>query len=252
MVRRLIEYSLVGLVAATPAAADSEPRSSILEHGLRLASRIVESTTGEVSTEADDNPECWLLEDQDFGQWGLHVLDPADRPASTAALRSEIKADLPEDHIVVADFAGDSDRLVAGRGAILVSNGIDPIADWDVAGPDLETVIWRWFASLGVKYWTPTGSMAEHAVVMDPPPEGDDLAPWFDWLEHHGGTIEPRHEPSADETNTIGPGHISLLDAPRAGRVTVGAGGAIWLQGAWSTERAQLADSLDEFLAHLQ
>ena len=56
--------------------------------------------------------EAWLFQDIDYGQWGLHILDPAAADARTHAERARRPASFEPTDAVIGEFLGDTEVLV--------------------------------------------------------------------------------------------------------------------------------------------
>lgn len=106
--------------------------------------------------------QCWLFEDLDYGQWGLHLLTPSDSYSRTEFERVERKADYLADDVVVGEFLGDQDLLVVSpldpRGCeLLVSLPLDPRAGWYVPSDHLGAFLEQLLKHGGAKFWEPSG-----------------------------------------------------------------------------------------------
>ena len=102
--------------------------------------------------------EAWLFEDVEYGQWGLHVLNPADSAARTAREKSARPDDIHADDIVLGEFLGDSELLVYAPSAdgprrYLIALPLDSRDNWYAAGATAAEVFERYAASGGEKYW---------------------------------------------------------------------------------------------------
>ncbi len=106
-----------------------------------------------------------LFKDQQYGQWGIEVLSPADAVVETERQLRNRASDFNRSDLVVARFIGDSDLLVlrceernADYGSIRVALPIDPRADWPNAASSFEQFLERLIKAQGDKYWEPRGS----------------------------------------------------------------------------------------------
>lgn len=102
--------------------------------------------------------EAWLFEDTEYGQWGLHLLRPAESTERTSIERALRPDDLRADDLVVGEFLGDSDLLVFApseveAGRYLIALPLDPRKDWYVAGGSIGEVLQRLLDANGDKYW---------------------------------------------------------------------------------------------------
>jgi hypothetical protein len=102
--------------------------------------------------------ESWLFEDTEYGQWGLHVLRPADSAARTSAERAQRSDDLRPDDVVVGEFLGDAELLVyapseVGGRRYLIALPLDPREGWFAAGASSVEVLERLLDANGDKYW---------------------------------------------------------------------------------------------------
>src|SRR6266542_3767317 len=92
----------------------------------------------------DDVRAFWLIarsaslfKDQQYGQWGIEILDPQGAIEETNRQILSRPQDFHAQDLVLATFLGDSDLLVisceAGRaefGSVLVARPLDPRQDW--------------------------------------------------------------------------------------------------------------------------
>ncbi|MGQ0847179.1 MAG: hypothetical protein ACT4QF_23920 [Sporichthyaceae bacterium] len=102
--------------------------------------------------------EAWLFEDVEYGQWGLHVLNPAASASRTAVERAGRPGELRADDVVVGEFLGDSELLVyapseAGERRWLIALPLDVRTDWYAAGASVTEVLVRLLRADGEKYW---------------------------------------------------------------------------------------------------
>lgn len=99
-----------------------------------------------------------LFEDEDYGQWGLVLLDPQACRARTESERAARAQDLRGDDIVLGEFRGDQELLVLcpsedGPRRVLIALPLDPRSEWRGAGGGLAEFLERYFATGGEKYW---------------------------------------------------------------------------------------------------
>lgn len=130
-------------------------RTEITEawHGRTLAPEVVALRTAA--------RESWLFRDVEYGQWGLHLLSPADSAARTALELAARPSDFLDGDIVIGEFLGDSDLLVLsplarGQNRVLVAAPLDPREEWHGAGGSLAEVIALFHQKEGAKYWEST------------------------------------------------------------------------------------------------
>lgn len=102
--------------------------------------------------------ESWLFEDTEYGQWGLHLLQPADSTARTSTERAQRPDDLRADDVVLGEFLGDSELLVFAPSEVegrryLIALPLDPREDWYAAGGSIVEVLQRLLDANGDKYW---------------------------------------------------------------------------------------------------
>jgi len=132
-----------------------------LEHRLDVGateSDIVSGWPGGVPDELPDlwraAREAWLFRDVDYGQWGLHLLDP-----ETAAVRTEQEmllrpAVLVAGDVVIGEFLGDSEFVVMTADAgILIALPLDARAGWPQAAAGLGEFLATFVRQGGEKYW---------------------------------------------------------------------------------------------------
>lgn len=102
--------------------------------------------------------EAWLFEDVDYGQWGLHILSPAQSTERTALERSLRSHEFTPEDVVFGEFLGDQELVVfspsEGHGAlILIALPLDPRQDWYRAATELSTFLALYANHSGDKYW---------------------------------------------------------------------------------------------------
>lgn len=116
------------------------------------------SESEELRTLWSTSRESWLFEDTEYGQWGLHLLRPADSSTRTSTERSRRPNDIRPDDVVLGEFLGDSELLVhapseVGGRRYLVALPMDPREDWYAAGGSAAEVLERLLDANGDKYW---------------------------------------------------------------------------------------------------
>lgn len=102
--------------------------------------------------------EAWLFEDTEYGQWGLHLLAPAESSSRTSIERVNRRDDFRTDDVVLGEFLGDSELLVFAPSEVaqrryLIALPLDPREDWFAVGASAAEVLERYLVSDGEKYW---------------------------------------------------------------------------------------------------
>lgn len=93
--------------------------------------------------------EAWLFQDIDYGQWGLHILDPAAAAALTRDERARRPGDFEPTDAVVGEFLGDTDLLVLdANGSVLVALPLDPRTDWPQVASTLSEFLTRYLEAI--------------------------------------------------------------------------------------------------------
>jgi len=115
----------------------------------------------------DDVRAFWLIarsaslfKDQQYGQWGIEILDPQGAIEETNRQILSRPQDFHAQDLVLATFLGDSDLLVisceAGRaefGSVLVARPLDPRQDWPLVAVSFADFLERVVGAEGDKYW---------------------------------------------------------------------------------------------------
>lgn len=114
---------------------------------------------------APDAQELWrccrgarLFADATYGQWGMVLLDPATSASRTAGEMALRPSDFRSDDVVIGEFLGDLDLVViapseSGSRRVLVALPLDRREEWYAVGPDLGTLLERFFRADGEKFW---------------------------------------------------------------------------------------------------
>jgi hypothetical protein len=146
----------------------TEPRDGVGSNPFRLASKVesrasIDEVSGawpahallpELEALWLSSREAWLFQDIDYGQWGLHILDPAAAAARTNAERARRPDDFEATDAGVGEFLGDTDLLVLeANGRILVALPLDPRTDWPPVASTLTEFLTRYLEAVGEKYW---------------------------------------------------------------------------------------------------
>ncbi|MBM3273453.1 SMI1/KNR4 family protein [Candidatus Kaiserbacteria bacterium] len=102
-----------------------------------------------------------LFEDQQYGQWGVEILDPEQAAAMTNRCRLKRGRDFVEGDLVVGKFLGDSDLLVircdssiTDYGSVLVALPLDARGEWYNLGGTFASFLDTYVKSGGEKFWT--------------------------------------------------------------------------------------------------
>jgi hypothetical protein len=169
-VQLMVERVLMPSVNAEldPYRGWTEPRDGVGTSPFRLASTVEPAaTTTEISMAWPDQAlrpelqELWLSTrearlflDVDYGQWGLHILDPVAAAARTSAELTDRPGDFESSDVVIGEFLGDSDLLVVeAGGTVVISPPLDPRVDWPRAAQTLPEFLSHYFQAVGEKYW---------------------------------------------------------------------------------------------------
>jgi len=115
----------------------------------------------------DDVREFWLttrcatlFKDQQYGQWGIEVLEPAQALSETSRQAIARPRDFMGSDLVLARFFGDSDLVViacnprqADFGSVTIALPIDKRSDWPVVAESFGEFLKRLVEGQGDKYW---------------------------------------------------------------------------------------------------
>lgn len=101
-----------------------------------------------------------LFKDQQYGQWGVEVLEPAQALAETSRQAISRPRDFTSSDLVLARFFGDSDLVViscdperADFGSVTIALPIDKRDDWPVVAKSFGEFLDRLVKAQGDKYW---------------------------------------------------------------------------------------------------
>lgn len=95
-----------------------------------------------------------LFKDEQFGQWGIELLDATEAHAQTAALSGLRPLDCLDGDVVFGRFYGDSDLLVMNAcGRVMICRPLDERQDWPEAAGSLVGFLTRLHEAQGAKYW---------------------------------------------------------------------------------------------------
>jgi hypothetical protein len=101
-----------------------------------------------------------LFKDQQFGQWGVEVLEPAQALNETSRQADARPRDFIDSDLVLARFFGDSDLVVLACdpdepdfGSVTIALPIDKRSDWPVVAKSFGEFLTRLVEAQGDKYW---------------------------------------------------------------------------------------------------
>jgi hypothetical protein len=101
-----------------------------------------------------------LFKDQQYGQWGVKVMEPTLALSETSHQLTTRPRDFINSDLVLARFFGDSDLVVlacdprqSNFGAVTVALPIDKRQNWPVVAGSLEEFLKRMIDAQGDKYW---------------------------------------------------------------------------------------------------
>jgi hypothetical protein len=101
-----------------------------------------------------------LFKDQQYGQWGVEVLEPAQALSETSRQAAARPQDFVRSDLVLARFFGDSDLVVlacdpqrADFGSVTIALPIDKRGDWPIVATSFGDFLKRLIESQGDKYW---------------------------------------------------------------------------------------------------
>lgn len=101
-----------------------------------------------------------LFVDQEYGQWGLEILNPDLSMELTARFREERPSDSKLGDLVVGKFLGDSDLLIVrcdtntdDYGSVVIALPLDPRMEWETAGKSFSGFLENYVMSGGEKFW---------------------------------------------------------------------------------------------------
>lgn len=115
----------------------------------------------------EDVQEFWrttrsatLFKDQQYGQWGIEVLEPAQALNETSRQTTARPTDFMSSDLVLARFFGDSDLVVlscnpeqSDFGSVTIALPIDKRIDWPVVAESFAEFLNRLIETQGDKYW---------------------------------------------------------------------------------------------------
>jgi hypothetical protein len=101
-----------------------------------------------------------LFKDQQFGQWGMEILDPDRALRETSKQTSLRPKDFVDSDLVLARFYGDSDLVVifcdqgnTDFGSVAIASPLDNRSEWTIAATSLGEFLNRLMLAQGDKYW---------------------------------------------------------------------------------------------------
>lgn len=114
-----------------------------------------------------DIREFWLItrtatlfKDQQYGQWGVEIMDPEEALRETSQQRTGRPRDFMSADLVLARFFGDSDLVViacdpgqAGFGSVTIALPTDRRSDWPVVARSFGDFLENLTQAEGDKYW---------------------------------------------------------------------------------------------------
>lgn len=158
---------------AEPRQALHHGKPTVLALSVRLE-RLASSPPALAINAPPDVLEFWrefrtarLFEDRRYSQWGLVLVSPERAQELTNKLHRERARDALPGDIVVGEFLGDSDLLIAradptaaDHGTILVALALDRRQDWARVGFTLAEFLCRYAQANGAKFWETAGDAA--------------------------------------------------------------------------------------------
>jgi hypothetical protein len=116
---------------------------------------------------SEDVREFWrttrsatLFKDQQYGQWGIEMLEPVQALSETSHQLEERPRDFITSDLVLARFFGDSDLVVLACnpeqpefGSVTIALPVDRRADWPVVAKSFGEFLSRLIDAQGDKYW---------------------------------------------------------------------------------------------------
>lgn len=105
-----------------------------------------------------------LFEDQEYGQWGVALLDPISSKERTTKERLARPREFLSDDVVIGEFIGDQELLVVApsesdRRHVLVALPLDVRSMWYAAAESVAEFLDRYFEARGEKYWEVSDSV---------------------------------------------------------------------------------------------
>ncbi len=118
----------------------------------------------------DDLRKLWatvdglrLFEDVKYGQWGLIIWSPSQVLVNHPGLISGREHQFRDGDLLIGDFLGDADLLMArcdanksDFGSIIVARPIDPPEEWPVVATSLTAFLAALLHTRGKKFWEHT------------------------------------------------------------------------------------------------
>jgi len=101
-----------------------------------------------------------LFKDEEFGQWGLDILNLNESFRKTEVYLSERNRDSLNGDFIIGEFIGDSDLLLLrcdpsndDFGMVVVVSAIEPRVEWDIVAKTFENFLSEYYKYQGDKYW---------------------------------------------------------------------------------------------------
>lgn len=101
-----------------------------------------------------------LFKDNEFGQWGLRILDPSQTLSVTEDEKQRPGRDFDENDLIIGEFIGDSDLLILSDDnddgqydSVRIALPIDKRKDWPVVAAGLTEFLEKYVSYEGDKYW---------------------------------------------------------------------------------------------------
>ena len=107
--------------------------------------------------------EAELFKDDEFGQWGLHILTPNAALRMTTEERSRRPRDYRDGDLVLGRFYGDSELLILegarerSESRVRVAMPTDERDDWPTVAVSFQDFLEKFVLSQGQKYWEVRG-----------------------------------------------------------------------------------------------
>jgi hypothetical protein len=134
------------------ACSFAEPIGGPLEFPFRLPNDVLEFWHA--------TRHAALFKDQQYGQWGVEMLEPTEALSETSRQVTARPRDFFDSDLVLARFFGDSDLVVLGcnpnqsdYGSVTIALPIDKRSDWPTVASSLGEFLSRLIEAQGDKYW---------------------------------------------------------------------------------------------------
>lgn len=104
--------------------------------------------------------QAWLFKDDQYGQWGIEVLEPSYAVLETTRQRSARPKVVLDTDLVLARFCGDSDLVLVACnpaspefGVVTIATPLDARNDWPIVARNFGEFLNHLAVSQGDKYW---------------------------------------------------------------------------------------------------